>query len=162
VRTHEHLHSLRRQGGTDDGNGRRRVMIWINHRQAIVAVFVGRVPDDWLAVYGRGPHPERLGNWLLHRIESHQHETLRSFHDEIARYLSPADTVLLLGPGRPKHQLARRLVDEGGYSGQVVHLGTVAGLAERELLAYAEAFFIENSVQPSSTRLTTELSEGVR
>jgi hypothetical protein len=38
--------------------GYRHVMIWVNHREAVVAVFVGSVPTNWMEIYGKGPHSE--------------------------------------------------------------------------------------------------------
>ena len=34
--------------------GYRHVMIWVNHREAVVAVFVGNLPTNWAEIYGKG------------------------------------------------------------------------------------------------------------
>jgi hypothetical protein len=122
-------------------NSHRDVMIWVNHREAVVAIFVGSLPNNWVEIYGEGPHPERIGSWLLYSVEAHPHETLKGFHDEIIQHLTPADVILLLGPGQPKHQLARYMTEQGSHLGQIVHLDTVANLTEAELIAFAAAFF---------------------
>jgi len=80
-------------------NGWRHVMIWINHREPVVAVFVGSLPNNWMEIYGKGPQLERIGGWLVYSVEAHPHETRKSFHEEIIQHLTPADAILLLGLG---------------------------------------------------------------
>jgi hypothetical protein len=75
------------------------------------------------------------------RIEPHVRETLRNVYDEISRHLTPADALLVLGPGQPKHRLASYIAEQKGRLGQVVHLDTVANVTEAELLAFAATFF---------------------
>jgi hypothetical protein len=129
------------QDGMKSNHGHRYVMIWVNHREAVVAVFVGSFPSNWMKIFGKGPHPERVGSWLAYNIEAHRHETLKGFHDEIMRHLRPTDAILLLGPGQPKHQLARDIKEQGSYRGRIAHTDTVPRLTEAELMAHAEAFF---------------------
>jgi len=121
--------------------GHRHVMIWVNHREAVVAVFVGSLPTGWQEIYGKGPHPEQIGGWLVYCVEAHLHETLKSFHEAIIQHLTPADAILLLGLGQSKHQLARFITEQGSHLGYVAHTDTVPRLTEAELIAYAEAFF---------------------
>jgi hypothetical protein len=125
----------------ESNSGHRHVVIWVNHREAVVAVFVGSFPSNWMEIYGKGPHPERIGDWLVYGVEAHRHESLKGFHDEIMRHLTPADAILLVGPGEPKHRLARHMTQQGNHLGQIVHSDTVANLTEAELLAFAAAFF---------------------
>jgi hypothetical protein len=122
-------------------NGYRHVVIWVNHRKAVFAVFVGSLPSNWMEIYGEGPHPQCIGGWLLYSVEAHRHESMKGFHDEIMRHLTPADAILLLGPGQPKHRLARHMTQQGSHLGKIVHLDTVADLTEAELVAFAAAFF---------------------
>jgi stalled ribosome rescue protein Dom34 len=125
-----------------NGNsGNRCVAIWIDRRQAVIAIFVGTFPDNWIEVYGRGPHPNRYGGWLEYQVEARPHEMLKSFHDEVVARLTSADAILLLGPGQPKHKLARYIAEHGGHLGQVVHMDTAPRLTEAELIAHATAFF---------------------
>jgi len=74
-------------------------MIWINHREPVVAVFVASLPNNWIEIYGKGPQPERTGGWLVYSFEAHPHEKRKSFHEEIIQHLTPADAILLLGLG---------------------------------------------------------------
>jgi hypothetical protein len=121
--------------------GYRHVMIWVNHREAVVAVFVGSFPSNWMKIFGKGPYPERVGGWLVYNIEAHRHETLKGFHDEITRHLTPIDAILLLGPGSPKHQLARFIHEQGSDLGRIAQTDTVPHLTQAELMVHAEAFF---------------------
>ena len=121
--------------------GDRHVMIWVNHSEAVVAVFVGSFPDNWLELYDRGPHPERIGGWLVYGVEAHLHVTLKKFHDAIIRHLTPADAILLLGPGQPKHRLAKFITEQGSRLGRIAQIDTVPRLTGAELVAHAEAFF---------------------
>jgi hypothetical protein len=125
----------------ESNNGYRHVMIWVDHREAVVAIFVGSFPSNWLEIYGKGPHPERIEGWLVYRVEAHAHETLKGFHEEVIRHLTPADAILLLGPGQPKHQLAKFVTAQGSHLGHIAQIDTVPRLTEAELVAHAEAFF---------------------
>jgi hypothetical protein len=77
----------------------------------------------------------------VYNVEAHRHEMLKGFHDEIMRHLTPTDAVLLLGPGNPKHQLARFINAQGSHLGRIAQTDTVPRLAGSELIAHAEAFF---------------------
>jgi hypothetical protein len=78
---------------------------------------------------------------LVYGVEAHLHGTRKDFHDEIIRHLTPADTILLLGLGQPKYQLARFITEQGSHLGHVAQIETVPRLTEAELVAHAEAFF---------------------
>jgi hypothetical protein len=129
------------RGDREISNGCRHVMIWVGHRAAVVAVFVGSFPSDWLEVCCDGPHPERIRSWLVYGLETHARGTLKSFHDEIIQHLKPADSILLLGPGQPKHQLAKFINDHSGRMGSIAQTHTMPRLDGPELIACAEAFF---------------------
>jgi hypothetical protein len=122
-------------------NGHRRVVVWINHHRAAIAVFVGSLPDGWMQIYGDGPRPEQMGDWLVYHVDSHPHEVLRDFHEAIARHLTPSDALLLLGPGQAKHQFARHIAQHGRHIGQVAHFETLVSQTETELIAFATSFF---------------------
>jgi hypothetical protein len=138
------------KSGKVSTNGCRHVIIWVNHREAVVAVFVGSFPSDWLEICCDGPHPERIKSWLVYGLEAHARGTLKGFHDEIVHHLRPADAILLLGPGQAKHQLAKFISQEGGHSGRIAHTDTMPRLECAELVAYAEAFFGTVAGQESS------------
>jgi hypothetical protein len=129
------------QDSMESNNGYRQVMIWVNHSEAVVAVFVGSLPTGWLEIYGKGPHPEQIGGWLVYGVEAHSHETLKGFHQEIIQHLTPVDAILLLGLGQPKHQLAKFITEQGSHLGHIAQIDTVPRLTAAELVAYAEAFF---------------------
>ena len=112
----------------ESNNGYRHVMIWVNHSEAVVAVFVGSFPTGWLEIYGKGPHPEQIGGWLVYGVEAHSHEALKGFHEAIIQHLTPADAILLLGLGQPKHQLARFITEQGSHLGHIAQIDTVPRL----------------------------------
>ena len=78
---------------------------------------------------------------MVYCVEAHPHETLKSFHEAIIQHLAPADAILLLGLGQPKHQLARFITEQRSHLGHIAEIDTVPRLTEAELVAHAEAFF---------------------
>lgn len=122
-------------------NAPRRVAIWIDHREALLAVFVAdqlRREDEIDS--DAGPHTHG-GGWSQHSLEAHRHEMLKHFFDEVVQHLGPVDEILVLGPGQAKYELRDRIKHHKGLKGKVVDLVTVPKLTEADLIEQAATYF---------------------
>jgi hypothetical protein len=123
----------------------RRVAIWIDHRQAILINFNGQQVMGEEELFSEvGPHTHG-GGWAQHRIESHRHEMLKHYYEEVIGHLGPTDEILILGPGPAKHELVRRVNHHKGLKGKVSAVRGTSRLTEREIIAEAEQFFRSES-----------------
>jgi len=132
--------------------GSRRVAIWVDHREAIVITFRGdEVADEEEFFSEAGPHTHG-GGWAQHRIESHRHEILKHYYEEVVQHLGSVDEVLLLGPGQAKYELHHAIDHHKGLRGKVVAVRGASQLTEEQVIAEAEEFFALGGKEvPSST-----------
>ena len=121
--------------------GSRRVAIWVDHREAIVITFTGDFVTGEEEFFSEaGPHTHG-GGWTQHRIESHRHEILKHYYEEVAQYLGTVDEILLLGPGQAKYELHHAIDRHKGLRGKVVAVRGAARLTGEQVIAEAEEFF---------------------
>ncbi len=119
----------------------RRVAIWVDHREAIVITFRGdEVTDEEEFFSEAGPHTHG-GGWSQHRIESHRHEILKHYYEEVVQHLGSVDEILLLGPGQAKYGLHHAIDHHKGLRGKVVAVRSASQLIEEQVIAEAEEFF---------------------
>jgi hypothetical protein len=119
----------------------RRVVIWIDHHQAILITFAGDHPGARTVLYsGAEPHI-RDGRGSRRRLEAHRQEALRHFYKAVARPLEPGDTIVILGSGMCKHEFRRHIERHQGLAGRVMAVIAAPRLTDAELIACAEAFF---------------------
>jgi peptide subunit release factor 1 (eRF1) len=132
--------------------GSRRVAIWVDHREAIVITLRGdKVTDEEEFFSEAGPHTHG-GGWAQHRIESHRHEMLKHYYEEVVQHLGSVDEILLLGPGQAKYELRQAIDHHKGLRGKVVAVRDASQLTEEQVMAEAEDFFaLRGKEVPSST-----------
>lgn len=93
----------------------RDVVLWIDHRQAVIAAVADdtdgltRIPSGLekhvrYSAFEGGAEDKRD-----RRFEGH----LDRYYDKVVASLRDASSVLILGPGEAKHDVERRLRDEG-------------------------------------------------
>jgi peptide subunit release factor 1 (eRF1) len=132
--------------------GSRRVAIWVDHREAIVITFRGdEITGEDEFFSEAGPHTHG-GGWAQHRIESHRHEMLKHYYEEVVQHLGSVDEILLLGPGRAKYELHHAIDHHKGLRGKVVAVRSASRLTEEQVIAEAEEFFalVREDVPPSA------------
>jgi peptide subunit release factor 1 (eRF1) len=123
----------------------RRVVIWIDHREAIVIAFRGEAvigEEEFFSEAGPRTHG---GGWSQHRIEAHRHEMLKHYYEEVLQHLGPVDEILVLGPGQAKHELHRSIEHHKGLKGKVMAVRSADRLTEQEVVAEAKQFFDSES-----------------
>jgi peptide subunit release factor 1 (eRF1) len=119
----------------------RRVAVWIDHREAILITFRGKVVAGEEELFSEvGPHTHG-GGWAQHRIEAHRHEVLKHYFEEVIQHLGSVDEILILGPGQAKHELQQGIDHHKGLRGKVVAVRSASRLTEPEMIAEAEQFF---------------------
>ena len=129
----------------------RRVAIWVDHREAIVITFRGdEITGEEEFFSEAGPHTHG-GGWAQHRIESHRHEMLKHYYEEVVQHLGSVDQILLLGPGQAKHELHQAIDHHKGLRGKVVAVRSATQLTEEQVIAEAEEFFaLRREDEPTS------------
>ena len=88
----------------------RRVAIWVDHREAIMVLFVGDHLDREKEILAGADSPVRDVNLPRYHLETHRHEVLKQYYDDVIQRLGPVDEILILGPGQAKHELRKRIL----------------------------------------------------
>lgn len=119
----------------------RRIAVWIDQREAIVAVFSGdqlRKEEEIFSDLDQEAHHK---DWTRSRVQAHKHEHLKHFYEEVVRHFGPADEILILGPGQAKHELRHHVEHHKGLKGKITAVENAAKMSEAELVTHAASFF---------------------
>jgi len=119
----------------------RQIAIWVDHQEAFLAKFQDEqlsreeeiISETDTDTHGRG--------WQRHHFETHHHEQLKHFYDEIVEHLGTVDEILIMGPGQAKHELRKRIEHHKGLRGKVVDLKTTDKISEDQFIQEAEEYF---------------------
>ena len=128
----------------------RRVAIWIDHREAILIAFRGEAVIGEEELFSEAGPRTHGGGWAQHRIETHRHEILKHYYDDVIQHLGPVDEILILGPGQAKHELHHSIDHHKGLRGKVVAVNSASRLTEQEVIAEAEQVFASESPESRS------------
>jgi peptide subunit release factor 1 (eRF1) len=132
-------------GGTMTRQRPRRVVVWIDHREAILVTFRGEQVTGEEELFSEVRPHTHGGGWAQHRIEAHRHEMLKHYYEEVIQHLGPVDEILILGPGQAKHELHHSIDHHKGLKGRVVAVRSTSRLTEQEVIAEGEEFFAPES-----------------
>jgi len=120
----------------------RQIAIWVNHREAILAIFNDAHLLREKEVFSEaGPHTHG-GGWSQKRIQAHRHTVLELYYDEIAQNLTGADEIIIYGPGQAKHELYQHVNRNKALNQPVIDLVTTDKLSEKEFIRAAINDFI--------------------
>lgn len=128
----------------------RHVAIWIDAHEAISLAFEAESLD------GSTLHRPGEG-WSQDRVVSHQYPNKQQYYDAVLSHLHSQDEILILGPGKAKRELYRRIEQYGNLKGKVV------GLRKAPRMADVELVFPTGPVWPSDKEMVDHLkieSEG--
>jgi stalled ribosome rescue protein Dom34 len=117
---------------------KRGVAVWIDHREAVIAAISGEVEatsrlESNIEKHVRfssgegGAEDQRDKRYANH---------LREYYDAVVSRIGDADAILLLGPGEAKHELEKRLRDEG-FGTHIVGVETVDKMTDHQIAARA-------------------------
>jgi stalled ribosome rescue protein Dom34 len=122
----------------------RDVALWIDHRQAVIAVVTGDTEDLTRILSGIEKHVRfSAGEGGAEdsrdkRFEGH----LNQFYDKVIVSLRDARSILILGPGEAKHELEKRLRD-AGLGKAIVGVETTDKMTDPQIAASARQRFRE-------------------
>jgi stalled ribosome rescue protein Dom34 len=118
------------------------VALWIDHRQAVIAVVTGdtddltRIQSDLekhVRFSGSEASPEDVRE---RRFEGH----LNQYYDKVVASLRDARSILIMGPGEAKQELEKRLRD-AGLGKAIVGVETTDKMTDPQVAAAARLRF---------------------
>jgi stalled ribosome rescue protein Dom34 len=123
---------------------KRDVTVWIDHREAVFAT----LSDEGEATSRLESNVEkhvRFSAGTEHGAED-QYERryeghLRKYFDTVISRIRDAEAILILGPGEAKHQLEKRLREEG-LGGRIVAVVTTDKMTHPQIAARARQQFL--------------------
>ena len=122
----------------------RDVALWIDHRQAVIAVVTGDTEDLTRILSGIEKHVRfSAGEGGAEdsrdkRFEGH----LNQYYDKVIASLRDARAILILGPGEAKHEVEKRLRD-AGLGKAIVGVETADKMTDPQIAASARQRFRE-------------------
>jgi len=122
----------------------RDVALWIDHRQAVIAVVTGDTEELTRILSGIEKHVRfSAGEGGAEdsrdkRFEGH----LNQYYDKVIASLRDARSILILGPGEAKHELEKRLGD-AGLGKAIVGVETADKMTDPQIAASARQRFRE-------------------
>jgi stalled ribosome rescue protein Dom34 len=118
------------------------VALWIDHRQAVMAVVSGDTDDVVRIDSGMEKHVRFSGgegnseDARDRRFEEHLHQ----YYDKVVASLKDARSILILGPGEAKQELETRLRD-AGLGKAIVGVETADKMTDPQIAAAARKRF---------------------
>lgn len=118
------------------------VALWIDHRQAVLAVVSGDTEDLARIDSGMEKHVRFSGgegspeDARDRRFEEHLHQ----YYDKVVESLRDARSILIMGPGEAKQELEKRLRD-AGLGKAIVGVETADKMTDHQIAAAARKRF---------------------
>jgi hypothetical protein len=122
----------------------REVGVWIDHRKAVVEILAGRSEEirklaskmEKHVRYSGAAEQDSAEDQRDRRFQGH----LNKYYDEVIALVADADSILLMGPGEAKGELAERL-GHAELRGRVVAIETVDKMTDRQVAARVRQYF---------------------
>ncbi len=119
----------------------RDVAVWIDHRDAIIASIAGdEEKTSRLASKAEHGGDARGESGAEDQRDRRFANHLRNYYDDVISHIKDASHILLLGPGEAKHELEKRIHEEG-LGDQVVGIETADKLTDHQVAARAREQF---------------------
>ncbi len=137
----------------------RHLIVWIDFHQAILVILDGDTLASEKPLRSE-PCPKNAGeDEFLYRIDASRHAGSQQFYDAVLCHLGPLDEILILGPGRPKFELRRKIEAHEGLKGKVIALRTAFRIPQVELVTPIRPLWaFENAETDQCGRLTARPS----
>jgi stalled ribosome rescue protein Dom34 len=118
------------------------VALWIDHRQAVLAVVTGETDDLRRIESGLEKHVRFSGGeGNPEDARERQFEThLNHYYDKVVASLRDARSILIMGPGEAKGELEKRLRD-AGLGKAIVGVETADKMTDPQIAATARQRF---------------------
>lgn len=119
----------------------RDVAVWIDHRQAVIAAISGET-ETTSRVESNVEHDGAAGGESVVEDKRDRRFTnhLRTYYEAVISHIKDANEILLLGPGEAKHELEKRIRDEG-FGDRIVGIETADKLTDHQVAARARDRF---------------------
>lgn len=120
---------------------KRDVAVWIDHRDAVIAAIAGET-ENISRIASKAEHTggERGESGPEDQRDRRLANHLRSYYDSVIAHIKDANGILLLGPGEAKHELEKRL-REDGHGERIVGVETTDKLTDHQVAAKAREKF---------------------
>ena len=118
------------------------IALWIDHRQAVIAVVTGDADDLTRIQSGLEKHVRFSGGeGNPEDARERQFEThLNKYYDKVVASLRDARSILIMGPGEAKQELEKRLRD-AGLGKAIVGVETTDKMTDPQIAAAARKRF---------------------
>ena len=118
------------------------VAIWIDHREAVITTIEGETETTTRMLSnvehgGPSDSDSRPEDTRDRRFANH----LRVYYDSVVSRVKGANGILLLGPGEAKHELEKRIQDEG-LGDRIVGVEAADKLTDHQVAARARKQFL--------------------
>jgi hypothetical protein len=125
---------------------KRDVAVWIDHKEAVIAAIAGETESTTRVVSdvqhgGASGSESGAEDQRDRRFANH----LRTYYDAVISHFKDASGILLLGPGEAKHELEKRVRDEG-LGEHIVGVETADKLTDHQVAAKARERFLKSPV----------------
>jgi stalled ribosome rescue protein Dom34 len=128
---------------------KRDVTVWIDHREAVFATITGE-DEATSRLESNVEKHVRFSAAAEHGAEDQYErryaEHLRKYFDAVISRIRDAEAILILGPGEAKHQLEKRLREEG-LGGRIVAVVTTDKMTDPQIAARARQQFLREEPQ---------------
>ena len=123
---------------------KRKVGLWIDHREAIIVNLVGEREEIKSITSGMEKHVRFSGEAQKSSGEDQRDRRftnhLNKYYDEVSSFIQDAESVLIFGPGEAKVELQTRLESEI-QTERVVRVETADKMTEPQIAAKVREYF---------------------
>jgi len=122
---------------------KKAVAVWIDHKEAVISVLSGG-SETTSRLESKVEHGGALGSQSGAEDQRDRHfaNHLRTYYDAVITKIRDAEGILLIGPGEAKHELEKRIRDEG-LGDRIVGVETTDKLTDHQVAAKARERFLE-------------------
>ncbi len=128
------------------GTVRTAVGVWIDHRKAVIATIAGKKEEtrqitsgmEKRVRYSATAQEDSAEDQRDRRFTGH----LNEYYDEVVACIRNAESILILGPGEAKTELAERLAKEA-LAERIVGVETVDKMTDRQVAARVRQRFLK-------------------
>jgi stalled ribosome rescue protein Dom34 len=134
---------------------RRAVGVWIDHRKAMIAILAGKSEELTRVTSNIEKHVRYSGAAQEDSAEDQRDRRfaghLDKYYDEVIACIRDADSILILGPGEAKGELAKRL-GRRALGGRIVGIETVDKMTHPQVAARVRRRFLKEQPHAPNTR----------
>lgn len=122
---------------------KKAVVVWIDHKEAVISALAGE-SETTSRLESNVERGGALGSQSGAEDQRDRHfaNHLRTYYDAVITKIRDAEGILLIGPGEAKHELEKRIRNEG-LGDRIVGVETTDKLTDHQIAAKARERFLE-------------------